>query len=62
LYFLDWVSNGIDWRMKFGVSIYWAVVMQDSFITTSMVTHGGVALMGMVYLINSRRRDVTVTT
>lgn len=62
LYFLDWVSNGIDWRMKFGVSIYWAVVMQDSFITTSLFTHGGLALMGMVYLVNRRRKDVTVTT
>lgn len=51
LYFLDKASDGIDWKMRFGIGIYWAVVMQDGFITRSMLTRGGVALMGLVYLM-----------
>lgn len=59
LYFciLDKVSENIDWWIKLGMAVYWAMKMVNSSFSTNMLSHGGILMAVMAYLYVVKGRD-----
>lgn len=60
LYIVDKASNRLEWWVKLAVSIFWVSTMQNGSFATSMLSHGGVAIIILAYLCGSARPDTEV--
>ena len=60
LFVLDQAGKHLDWWIKLGTSVYWVAVMQNSSFVTSLLSHGGVAMIILAYLCGSARPDTEV--
>lgn len=60
LYVVDRVGNQLEWWIKFAVSIILVSTMQNGSFATSMLSHGGVAIIILAYLCGSAKPDAKV--
>ena len=60
LYIVDRASLKLEWWIRLAVSVSWAVTMQNSSLATSMLSHGGVAIIILAYLCGSAKPDAKV--
>lgn len=56
LFVLDRVSKNVNYIIKMGMGVCWAVIMLNCPLTTSMLSHGGVMLLVLSYLQDGARK------
>ena len=60
LYIVDKVSNRLEWWVKLAVSMFWVATIQNGSFATSMLSHGGMAIIMLAYLCGSASPDTEI--
>ena len=58
LFILDKASRNVTFTIKMGIGFCWAFLMQNSYMTTSMLSHGGVMLLVLFCLLNEIKKEI----
>lgn len=57
LYCLDEMERRLPWWTKLGLGIYWAVVMMNASMFTTILSTGGLALLALGYLFGEQEKS-----
>lgn len=57
LHVLDKASKDVDFTIKMGMGIFLALIMQNTFVTTCMLSHGGVMLIILLVCYSGIKRN-----